>query len=345
MMRGANKENSFRRILITGGTGSLGKDITSYILSTLYETEPVTKVIIYSRCEVKQAEMKQYFSVTAISNGIDLRFVIGDVRDYDRLFQVMRDGKITTVIHAAALKRVDSIEENPSEAIDTNITGARNVIRACKECNVEQVVALSTDKACNPINLYGATKLCSDKLFVAANRDSSHTRFMVVRYGNVFTSRGSVVPFFVERAKLGLSIPVTDDRMTRFSLSLKHAVGIIFRAFEKGTGGEIFVAKTPSYKLIDLAKAVQDAVITKSVIEFTGIRPGEKLHEIMVPTDEAHLTHSFEDYFCIYPAHFACSGKQACNIPADFSYCSNTNEHFLTRQELADMIKLYLSLG
>jgi len=327
-------------ILITGGTGSLGKAITKYLIMGV---APSPKITIYSRGEVKQAEMKREMLELAKERQIDICYVIGDVRSYDRLLQVMKKN-VTTVIHAAALKRVDTIEENPSEAIDTNVDGARNVIKACIECNIKACVALSTDKACNPINLYGATKLCSDKLFVSANQYSlPTTRFMVVRYGNVFTSRGSVVPFFVERAKHGLSIPVTDKRMTRFSLSLQHAVDLIFLAFSVGKGGEIFVAKTPSYRLLDLARAM--SVVTPNgavTIDFVGIRPGEKLHEIMVPADETHLTYMKVQYFCIYPAHSWYKNRPVSNLPAGFSYCSDTNNVFLTQTQLEMQIKEYI---
>lgn len=328
----------YSHIFITGGTGSLGKEITKHLLNTAGDKN-VEQITIFSRGEVKQADMKREMQPLLQKNSPKLRFVIGDVRSYDRLIQVMRG--VTCVIHAAALKRVDTIEENPSEAIDTNVNGARNVIKACIECKVQAAVALSTDKACNPINLYGATKLCSDKLFVSANQDSlPATKFMVVRYGNVFTSRGSVVPFFIERATKGQSILVTDERMTRFSLSLSHAVRIIFDAFTNGHGGEVFVAKTPSYRLIDLARAMR-VINPDLTIELCGIRPGEKLHEIMVPMDEARLTRSYGTHFRIFPAHSWYANRPETNLQPGFSYCSDTNDMFYTQQDLEEQIRIH----
>jgi len=278
-------------ILITGGTGSFGKQ---YVKTLLAHYQP-KRLIVYSRDELKQFEMSQTFSSQAYPC---MRYFIGDVRDRDRLYLAFRD--VDYVIHAAALKQVPAAEYNPTECIKTNIYGAENVIEAAMDCGVKQVIALSTDKAANPINLYGATKLCSDKLFVAANNLTGNrpTRFSVVRYGNVVGSRGSVVPFFQRLIQQGSDhLPITDPRMTRFWITLQQGVDFVLKNFQRMQGGEIFVPKIPSIRIPDLAMAMAPDLATKVV----GIRPGEKLHEVMCPLDDAHLTLEFEDHYVIRP--------------------------------------------
>jgi len=313
-------------ILITGGTGSLGRAIVDSLLKDVY----ISKIVVFSRDELKQSQMREQIKDTRI------KYVLGDVRDLKSLKTALKG--IHLVVHAAALKQVDTIEDNPIQAILTNINGALNVIEASNYCQVRAVVALSTDKACNPINLYGATKLCSDKLFVAANKDGYNTRFMVVRYGNVFTSRGSVVPKFVELAKQNKPITITNPGMTRFSLSLDAAVDLIFAAFKHGKGGELFVAKTASYNLMDLARAVCE----NPCIEHIGKRPGEKMHEIMISSDEAHLTREYKHYFTVLPPWYEseeeCKGR---TVERDFCYKSDTNENFLSIEELKTLIQNY----
>jgi len=275
-----------KTILITGGTGSFGKQFVKTILAR-YQPK---KVIIYSRDELKQYEMAQIFDAP------QMRYFIGDVRDQPRLRQAM-DG-VDHVIHAAALKHVPVAEYNPIECIKTNIYGAENVIQAAIAAEVEQVIALSTDKAANPINLYGATKLASDKLFVAANNivGARRTRFSVVRYGNVVGSRGSVIPFFQKLLKQGATeLPITDERMTRFWITLQNGVDFVIRNFARMHGGEIFIPKIPSATILDLAKAIAPDLPLKII----GIRPGEKLHETMCPGDDSHLTLEFHDHFVL----------------------------------------------
>jgi UDP-N-acetylglucosamine 4,6-dehydratase len=277
-----------KNILITGGTGSFGKKYTDIIL-TKYKPN---KIIIYSRDELKQYEMAQNFTNSC------MRYFIGDVRDKDRLKQAMDE--VDFVIHAAALKHVPIAEYNPMECIKTNIDGAQNVIDAAIYNNVKKVIALSTDKAANPINLYGATKLASDKLFIAANNmvGTKQTRFSVVRYGNVIGSRGSVIPFFQKLISEGVTeLPITDEHMTRFLITLEDGVNFVLKNFERMYGGEIFIPKIPSMKIIDLAKALAPNLPHKII----GIRPGEKLHEIMCPADDSHLTLEFDDHFVIQP--------------------------------------------
>ena len=275
-------------ILITGGTGSFGKKYSEVLLR---KYKP-NKIIIYSRDELKQYEMSREFDQKC------MRYFIGDVRDYKRLKKAMNG--VDYVIHAAALKHVPIAEYNPMECIKTNIHGAQNVIDASLECGIKKVIALSTDKAANPINLYGATKLASDKLFVAANniRGEKKTLFSVVRYGNVVGSRGSVVPLFkkliIENAK---ELPVTDMRMTRFWITLEQGVEFVLKNFSRMQGGEIFIPKIPSMKIVDLAKAMAPNLPIKII----GIRPGEKLHEVMVPKDDSHITLEFDDHFIIQP--------------------------------------------
>ncbi len=277
-----------KSILITGGTGSFGRQFISTILAS-YSPK---RLIIFSRDELKQFEMQQEFNAPV------MRYFIGDVRDKSRLVQAMKG--VDFVIHAAALKQVPAAEYNPMECIKTNIYGAENVIYAALENNVEKIIALSTDKAANPINLYGATKLASDKLFVAANNIASghKTMFSVVRYGNVVASRGSVIPYFEKLISQGSDhLPITDEKMTRFWISLQQGVDFVIKNFARMQGGEIFVPKLPSVRIIDLAQAISDLPL-KNI----GIRPGEKLHEIMCPKDDSHLTYEFDDHFVIKPS-------------------------------------------
>ena len=277
-----------KNILITGGTGSFGKKYTQTLLSNFKPN----KIIIYSRDELKQFEMQQVYNQDC------MRYFIGDVRDGNRLKQAMRG--VNYVIHAAALKQVPAAEYNPMECIKTNVHGAENVISAAIENEVDKVIALSTDKAANPVNLYGATKLCSDKLFVAANNMAGghQSCFSVVRYGNVVGSRGSVVPFFKKLIDQGeKELPVTHEKMTRFWITLQQGVDFVLKNFERMHGGEIFIPKIPSIKIMDLAKALAPQLKVKII----GIRPGEKLHEIMCPADDSHLTLEFEDHYVIQP--------------------------------------------
>lgn len=316
-------------ILVTGGTGSFGKKFISVLLSR-YKPK---KVIIYSRDELKQYEMQQQ-----LKGYKNIRFFIGDVRDKDRLLMAFHG--VDFVLHAAALKQVPAMEYNPAEAIKTNTIGAMNIIDAAIERKVKKVVALSTDKACNPINLYGATKLCSDKLFIAGNSysGSAKTAFSVVRYGNVAGSRGSVVPFFKQKIKEGM-VPVTDKRMTRFFITLDQAVDFVIRCFEIMHGGELFVPKIPSVKITGLAKIMAP----KCRIKFVGIRPGEKLHEAMISEDDARNTLEFKDFYIVKPAfpwwddrsHY--KGK---SVPDGFRYSSDTNKDWLEGERLRKFLKL-----
>jgi len=317
-----------KTILITGGTGSFGR---KFVKTVLDEYRP-KKVIIFSRDEMKQFEMAQQFAGQET-----IRFFIGDVRDKERLMRAFHE--VDYVVHAAALKQVPAMEYNPSEAIKTNIVGAMNIIDAAIACKVKKVVALSTDKACNPINLYGATKLCSDKLFVAANSYSggTGTKFAVVRYGNVVGSRGSVVPFFKEKMKEG-PLPITDERMTRFWITLEQGVRFVIKSFERMHGGELFVPKIPSMKITDLAEAIAPHGKTKVV----GIRPGEKLHEVMISADDARLTKELSDCYVLQPAfHWWSKTNHAegKDVADGFSYSSDTNEQWLSIPELQAMIK------
>ncbi len=319
-------------ILITGGTGSFGKQ---YVRTLLKRYNP-QKIIVFSRDELKQFEMQQEFSQDC------MRFFIGDVRDRERLTMAMRG--VDYVIHAAALKQVPAAEYNPMECIRTNIHGAENVIQAALECGVRRVIALSTDKAANPINLYGATKLCSDKLFVAANNLSGDrpTRFSVVRYGNVVGSRGSVVPFFQELiAKRADYLPITDARMTRFWISLQQGVDFVLKNFGRMHGGEVFVPKIPSIRIVDLAEAMSSGMHTRIV----GIRPGEKLHEVMCPQDDSHLTLEFDDHYVIQPTikfwggnghayEKNALGETGRPVEQGHEYNSGTNPRFLSVEEI-----------
>ena len=315
-------------VLITGGTGSFGKMMTARLL----KDKGLRRLIILSRDELKQSEMRMQFPESEHPN---LRFFIGNVRDKDRLYRAF-DG-VDYVIHAAALKQVPAAEYNPLEAIKTNIDGAANIIDAAIDRGVKKVVALSTDKAANPINLYGATKLCSDKLFVAANAYAgpTDTAFSVVRYGNVVGSRGSVIPFFLRMRETG-TLPITDERMTRFWITLDQGVQFVLDAFDRMTGGEIFVPKIPSMNVVDLARAIGPECELKHV----GIRPGEKLHEVMVPEDDARLTLEYDDHFRILPAFrhgvdYSTDGATPC--PDGFSYSSDSNDEWLDEGQLREM--------
>ena len=322
-----------KSILITGGTGSFGKQ---YVETLLQRFKP-SRIVIFSRDELKQYEMAQKFNAPC------MRYFIGDVRDKERLSQAMNG--VDIVIHAAALKQVPAAEYNPMECIKTNIHGAEHVIRGAIENNVDRVIALSTDKAANPINLYGATKLASDKLFVAANNmvGTGRTRFAVVRYGNVAGSRGSVVPFFNKLIAEGSpDLPVTDERMTRFWITLQQGVDFVLDNFKRMQGGEIFVPKLPSIRIVDLARAMAPQLPIRKV----GIRPGEKLHEIMCPTDDSHLTLEFARHYVIRPTiQFNqvdldytrdATGDTGQPVPQGFEYNSGTNPVFLSEQEIRD---------
>lgn len=325
-------------ILITGGTGSFGKQ---YVKTLLRRYKP-RRVIVFSRDELKQFEMQRDFTHES------MRYFIGDVRDKDRLVMAMRG--VDYVIHAAALKQVPAAEYNPTECIKTNIHGAENVIQAALDCGVKKVIALSTDKAANPINLYGATKLCSDKLFVAANNLAGEraTRFAVVRYGNVVGSRGSVVPFFRGLIDNGATeLPVTDIRMTRFWITLQQGVNFVLKNFERMQGGEVFVPKIPSVRVADLAKSLAPELAIKII----GIRPGEKLHEVMCPQDDSHLTLEFEDHYVIQPSisfwgkenpgySVNGSGETGRAVAQGFEYNSETNPHFLGNDDILEYNRL-----
>jgi UDP-N-acetylglucosamine 4,6-dehydratase len=320
-------------ILVTGGTGSFGR---RFVETVLARAKP-RKVIIYSRDELKQSEMQFELSERFAPEQLAaLRFFLGDVRDRERLILATRG--VDIIIHAAALKQVPAAEYNPSECIHTNIMGAENVVWACLTNRVKTVVALSTDKACNPINLYGATKLASDKTFVAANNLSGDigTRFSVVRYGNVVGSRGSVAPLFQRLiAKGATELPITDPRMTRFWIALQQGVDFVNKSFERMSGGEIFIPMIPSVRITDLAAAMAPNLPTRVI----GIRPGEKLHEIMCPTDDSHLTLRFHDHFVIKPTikfyrkdvDYITNqiGEEGEAVPDGFEYNSGRNDHFL----------------
>ncbi|NTS75384.1 UDP-N-acetylglucosamine 4,6-dehydratase (inverting) [Catenovulum sp. SM1970] len=320
-----------KSILITGGTGSFGKCFINFLLANY---NPM-RVIVYSRDELKQFEMQQEYQHKA------MRYFIGNVRDKERLLSAMRD--VDYVVHAAALKQVPAAEYNPMECIKTNIMGAQNVIDACIEANVRRVIALSTDKAANPVNLYGATKLASDKLFVAANNiaGAKGPRFAVVRYGNVVGSRGSVVPFFKQLLSQGVEkLPVTHTDMTRFWLPLEQGVEFVVKNFSRMQGGEIFVPKIPSVRILDLVEAMSGT----REHELIGIRPGEKMHEVMVPEEVAHQTIEFDDHYVITPAISFFEkelnynknklGEAGVSATDAFEYHSGTNPHFLSVDEL-----------
>ncbi len=323
-----------KTVLVTGGTGSFGKKFIDKILN---EEDP-KRVIVYSRDELKQFEMQEQFPSSNV-----IRYFIGDVRDLERLKMAM-DG-VDIVVHAAALKHVPVAEYNPFEAVKTNIIGGQNVIDASMQCGVKKVVALSTDKACSPINLYGATKLTSDKLFVAANnyKGKNDIKFSVVRYGNVMGSRGSVIPFFLQHKDKGF-LPITDERMTRFNITLDSGVEFVLSSLERMWGGEIFVPKIPSYKITDIAQAIAP----DTPIKVIGIRPGEKLHEEMISKDDSVNTIEYEDYFSILPVSeylswdvrdFLDSINDGEQCSEGFEYNSFLNEHYLTVEELKELIE------
>lgn len=323
-----------RSILITGGTGSFGRQLVRLAL----QRHRPKRLIVFSRDELKQYEMQQEFAAPC------MRYFIGDVRDRERLAQAMRG--VDIVVHAAALKQVPAAEYNPMECVKTNVHGAQNVVAAAIENEVERVVALSTDKAANPINLYGATKLVSDKLFVAGNNlaGGHRTRFAVARYGNVVGSRGSVVPLFRELLTGGRrELPITDPRMTRFWITLEQGVAFVLQSLQRMQAGEIFVPKIPSARISDLAEAMAPGLPTKVI----GIRPGEKLHEVMCPRDDAHLTLEFDDHYVIRPAiqfnepvdhRRNALGEAGRPVPEGFEYSSGTNPHFLSVAELRAML-------
>ncbi|WP_421341468.1 UDP-N-acetylglucosamine 4,6-dehydratase (inverting) [Aeromonas veronii] len=329
-----------KTILVTGGTGSFGK---KFIATVLSRYQPA-RLIVYSRDELKQFEMQQCF------NHPCMRYFIGDVRDAERLDMAMRD--VDFVVHAAALKQVPAAEYNPMECIKTNVGGAENVIKAALNNGVQKVIALSTDKAANPINLYGATKLCSDKLFVAANNmaGKNPTIFSVVRYGNVVGSRGSVVPFFDNLIKSGVStLPITHPEMTRFWLTLQQGVDFVLSNFQRMRGGELFVPKIPSVKITDLAAAMAPTLKQ----EIIGIRAGEKLHEVMCPADDSFHTYEFNDYYVIAPSitftsrnndfNINALGETATLVAPSFEYNSLNNQHYLSIAELQSINQQVLS--
>lgn len=325
------------RILITGGTGSFGKAFVKTILSLFPKIE---RLVIFSRDELKQFEMAQEFSPDKYPG---LRYFIGDVRDRNRLRRALSG--VDTVVHAAALKQVPAAEYNPMEFIHTNILGAENIIEGCIDCGVKRVVALSTDKAAAPINLYGATKLCSDKLFVAANNYSGHNdlRYSVVRYGNVMGSRGSVIPFFLSRAKTGV-LPITDPAMTRFNISLQEGVDMVLWTLEHALGGEIFVPKIPSYRITDVAEAIGPSCKK----EIVGIRPGEKVHEEMITSSDSFNTIDLGQYYAILSTsgkltlESYASQRPAKPVPTGFAYNSGSNPAFLTVEQIRALIRTHI---
>ena len=324
------KENSY---LITGGTGSFGK---AFVKNLVNSKKKISRLVIFSRDELKQYEMAQLFPVKKYPF---IRFFLGDVRDAKRV--VTATEGIETIIHAAALKQVPTTEYNPFEAIKTNIIGANNVIEAALTNKVKNVIALSTDKACSPINLYGATKLCSDKLFISANniKGNQKIKFSVVRYGNVFGSRGSVVPFFLKNKSLG-ELPITDKDMTRFNISLEYAVYVVMWSLKNLIGGELLIPKLPSYKIMDLAKAISSKCKTPII----GIRPGEKIHEEMISSSDSQNTIELKNFFIILPSLsekiFKVYKKKlrAKKVKKGFVYNSNSNNKFLTIKEINQSI-------
>lgn len=328
---GFNLENA--SILLTGGTGSFGK---AFVRTVLARFPRLKRLVVFSRDELKQFEMQQEFPTAQYPA---MRYFIGDVRDEARLRRAMEG--IDVVVHAAALKQVPTAEYNPFECIKTNVLGAQNVIDACLSANVRRVVALSTDKAAAPTNLYGATKLCSDKLFVAANniRGARDVRFSVVRYGNVMGSRGSVIPFFLDRRKTGV-LPITDSTMTRFTISLQEGVEMVLWSLTHAWGGEIFVPKIPSYRIVDVAQAIGPECQHPVV----GVRPGEKIHEEMITPSDSYNTVDCGPYYAILPSGLGytresyCQKNRARPVPTGFHYNSGTNPHFLSVDELRRLV-------
>jgi UDP-N-acetylglucosamine 4,6-dehydratase (inverting) len=326
-----------KRILVTGGTGSFGKKF----IETVFKKYPdVQRVVVYSRDELKQYEMAQLYPESKYPQ---LRFFIGDVRDGERLKRACE--RIDIIVHAAALKHVPIAEYNPIECIMTNINGAENVVNAALDCGVQNVVALSTDKACAPINLYGATKLCSDKLFIAANnmKGLRDLKFSVVRYGNVLGSRGSVVPFFINKRNEGV-LPITHEGMTRFNITLEEGVDMVMHAIDNAWGGELFVPKIPSYNIIDVAKAIAPECKT----EVVGIRPGEKLHEEMITETDSMSTYDCGKYYVIAPSvpHWSLADWMktfnAVKVPEGFKYNSGTNTDWVSPEEIRSLIKKHI---
>ena len=326
--------DSSSRILITGGTGSFGK---AFIKRVLQRFPDICRLVVYSRDELKQWELQQLFPESQYPQ---LRFFIGDVRDRDRLRRALES--IDTVVHAAALKQVPAAEYNPIEFIYTNVVGAENVVQACLDTDVKRVLALSTDKAAAPVNLYGATKLCSDKLFIAANniRGSRDVTFSVVRYGNVMGSRGSVIPFFLEKAQSGV-LPITDPAMTRFNISLSEGVAMVLWALKEAIGGEVFVPKIPSYRITDVAEAIGPSC-KKPVV---GIRPGEKIHEEMITASDSFSTIDLGQYYAILPSdgsvqrQYQAADLAVKSVEPGFAYNSGTNSDFLSVEQIRDLIK------
>ena len=327
-MKGHMSYLNGKSIVVTGGTGSFGKAFIKYALEELNPR----RIAVLSRDELKQYEFRN-----ELGDDPRVRWFIGDVRDRDRLMRAFHG--VDVVIHAAAMKQVDTAEYNPFECIATNVLGAENVINACIDSGVERVVALSTDKASSPINLYGASKLCSDKLFVAGNHyvGTGQTRFAVVRYGNVVGSRGSVVPLFKRLAESG-RLPITDTRMTRFWITLPQAVEFVIKSFDRMSGGEIFIPRIPSTTILDLA----EAMVPGAEIEVIGIRPGEKLHEEMISQNDAYHTYRFEDHYVIAPSMANWSGQDMYaagnKVADDFSYCSDTNDWFFSIAEIRELL-------
>lgn len=326
--------DSSSSILITGGTGSFGK---AFIAEILCRFPAIQRLVVYSRDELKQWEIQQLYPKSKFPQ---LRFFLGDVRDRDRLRRALED--IDTVVHAAALKQVPAAEYNPFEFINTNVLGAENMVQACLDAEVQRVVALSTDKAAAPINLYGATKLCSDKLFIAANniKGTRDLRFSVVRYGNVMGSRGSVIPFFLEKANTGV-LPITDPAMTRFNISLNEGVAMVLWALEQAQGGEVFVPKIPSYRITDVAEAIGPSC-EKPI---TGIRPGEKIHEEMITASDSFTTMDLGKYYAILPSDgrvqklYQEAGVSNTSVPSGFAYNSGSNPVFLSVDQLRALIR------
>ena len=326
----------FKSILVTGGTGSFGQ---AFVRTLLERFPAVERIVVYSRDELKQYEMAQRLR----EHDQALRFFIGDIRDEPRLKRALEG--VEVVVHAAALKQVPAAEYNPFEAIKTNVLGAQNLVEACLDSDVRVVVALSTDKAAAPINLYGATKLCSDKLITAANNVRGHRdlRFAVVRYGNVMGSRGSVIPYFLDCRSSGV-LPITDAEMTRFNITLQEGVDMVLWTIDTSLGGEIFVPKIPSYKILDLAEAIAPECERRIV----GIRPGEKVHEEMITSSDSYNTVDLGDYYAILPGSGDYSPdaylerRGGSRVAPGFSYNSGTNAHFLTVGELRELIQTQL---
>ena len=326
-----------KSVLITGGTGSLGKALTKRLIENHPE---ISRLIIYSRDEQKQFQMSQEYPESKYPQ---IRFFVGDVRDKERLTRALKG--VSYVIHAAAMKHVHIAEYNPDECIKTNVGGAQNLVEAAIESGVSKIVALSTDKACAPINLYGATKLCSDKLFIAANniKGSRDIKFSVVRYGNVMGSRGSVIPYFLQKAQTGV-LPITNPEMTRFNISLKEGVEMVIWALEHSLGGELLVPKIPSYRIVDVA----DAISPNCQKPIIGIRPGEKIHEEMITTSDSFSTIDLGNYYAILPSDGALRKRyeqakiKMTPVKTGFAYNSGTNNNFLSIKELRDLIKKHV---